>query len=375
MDCSSKIRLLSSEKLDLRSSIEAFIASKITTDWRSCKEIFQSISGAVSKDQFENVVQQFIEKGAVEKESGRSTALEFNEGADFRDYTGINFNSDELKEAPELPVNFKKEILFLYYYGSNMNYYKVLNLNADTGESFQKISERCSFYRMMTAGRHFEGIELGTYRTKIEKVRTIIKTACQLEEIDIRKNYDTALKSTPKKPDAPASTAKPAKKPLESAEEHFMLAIKFNHEKDFKKALNEIIIATHLNPDCMQYFDLKKELTEKLKNERTALLFKAFEDNDSLLLDETKLEKVISGIVELTESSPLAHLKLAKIALEKEMPEMAIQHAYEAVEKDPDLRNEVDNIIRMANIKMKEFHILPDDQKTYQIKKDPYRKK
>ncbi|HNW82695.1 MAG TPA: hypothetical protein PKG52_07370 [bacterium] len=375
MNCNSKIRLLSSEKLGIRSSIEAFIASKITVDWQPCKELFQAVSGAVSKDQFENTIEYFIEMEAVEKESGRSTVLEFNEGADFRDYTGINFNSDELKEAPELPINFKKEMLFLYYYGSNINYYKVLNLNAETGESFQKISEKCNFYRMITAGRHFEGIELGTYKTKIEKVRTIIKTACQIEEINAREDYDSSLKSQSKS-DATISLEKPAKTPLKSAEEHFILAIRYNHEKDLKKALNEVLIASQLNPECSDYLDLKKELTEKLKSERTSILFKALESNDSLLLDEAKLEKVISGIVELTESSPLAHLRLAKIALEKDMPEMAVQHAYEAVEKDPDLKNEVEDIIRMANRKMKELYMLPDEQKTYQINnKDSGRKK
>lgn len=250
-----------------------------------------------------------------------------------------------------------------------MNYYKVLNLNAETGESFKRIQEQCSFYRMMIAGKHFEGLDLGSYKNKIEKVRAIIKTACQIEEIDVRKNYDTTLKCPDKKDNASSRNHSGSEKNAKtSAEEHFVLAIKHYHDNDLKKALNEIVIATHLNPDCAEYFDLKKEVVEKLKNERTDALFNALENNDNILMNEDKLEKVISGIVELTESSPLAHLRLAKIALEKDMPSMAIQHAKEAVRKDPDLTKEAEELISQAEKIMKDLHINPYDRNIFNVK-------
>ena len=376
MDCTSRVRLLSNSKLGIRSSIEAFISSKITPDWQSCEEIYRSVSGAVTKEQFENMITGFASRGAVEIEKTESKEFVFNDGIDIRDYTGVNFNNDELREAPALPLNLKKEILFLYYYGSRMNYYKVLNLNAETGESFKRIQEQCGFYRMMIAGKHFEGLDIGSYKTKIEKVRGIIKTACQIEEIDIRKNYDTTLKlsintdhPTNRNNSGNGRTAKT------SAEEHFVLAMKYYHDNDLKKALNEIVIATHLNPDCMDYFELKNEVTEKLKNERTDALFNAFENNDNLLLNEDMLEKVISGIVELTESSSLAHLKLAKIALEKDMPAMAIQHAKEAVRKDPDLSKEAEELIVHAEKIMKDLHVNPYDKNIFNINNPSGRKK
>ena len=369
MNCTSRVRLLSSSKLGIRSSIEAFISSKITADWQPCEELYRSISGAVSKEQFEDIIKGFVSRGAVEIDTAEIKELVFNDGLDIRDYTGINFNPDELREAPALPLNLKKEILYLYYYGGRMNYYKVLNLNAETGESFKRIQEHCSFYRMMTAGKHFEGLDLGSYKAKIEKVRGIIKNACQIEEIDLRKNYDMTLKTTERKADAvPAKNLSGSgRTAANSAEEHFVLAMKHYHDNDLKKALNEIVIATHLNPDCMDYFELKKEVTEKLKNERTDALFNAFENNDNLLLHEDKLEKVISGIVELTESSSLAHLRLAKIALEKDMPSMAIQHAKEAVRKDPDLAKEADLLISQAERKIKELNISPYDKNIFKI--------
>jgi hypothetical protein len=58
------------------------------------------------------------------------------------------------------------------------------------------------------------------------------------------------------------------------------------------------------------------------------------------------------------------------------MPEMAIQHAMEAVRKDPDLKSKVAEIVKKADRKKKEFN--PDqinDIKTYHITKDNLAKK
>lgn len=373
MDCNSKIRLLSSEKLKIRSSVEAFIASKISADWTNCKEILEAVSGTVSKEYFEKIIEQFVETGAVEKEGGQANKIVFNNGFDVRDYTGIVFDQKELEEAPGLPLNLKKELLFLYYYGNSIDYYRILNISKEASSNNFSISEKCNRSRMMVAGKNYEGVELGSYKSKIEKVRAIIRKACQIEELDSRKEYDNELKRSASV--GTSSNQKNTGLNVNYAEKHFLLAVKHYHGKDIKRALEDILVAIHIDPKNEEYVDLKNELTEKLKNEQTTILFNAFENNDSLLLDEEKLEKVISGIVELTESSPLTHLKLAEIALEKDMPEMAIDHAHKAIQKDPDLKNKVEEIIRKANLQMKNLYLIPEDQKTFQINKNSGRKK
>jgi tetratricopeptide (TPR) repeat protein len=213
---------------------------------------------------------------------------------------------------------------------------------------------------------------------KLSKAREAIRTACQIEDPDIRKKYDSLLMSVSPVKGIPQEKKKEEKikTSADRANERFLTAMKLLHEKNVQQAYNEILIALHLDPDNKEYLDFKKEISEKLKEEKTTSLFSALEKNDMLLLDESKLESVIDNILELTEDSPLTHLKLAEIALEKEMPEMAIQHAMEAVRKDPDLKSKVSEIVKKADRKKKEFNPeQTNDIRTYRITKDNIAKK
>jgi len=153
------------------------------------------------------------------------------------------------------------------------------------------------------------------------------------------------------------------------ANEHFLNAMKLNHEKEFQKAYNEIMIAIHLDHDNKEYVDFKNEIAEKMKDKKTEDLFKALENNDTFIFDESKLEKTIDEILEFTDDSAQTHMRLAQIALSKEMPEMAIEHAVRAVSKDPDLKGKVDEIVKTADIKMKSFNSEKDGVKTFMMVK------
>ncbi|HQN72249.1 MAG TPA: hypothetical protein PLB16_02425 [bacterium] len=375
MSSIDRIRLKCQELFGIKSSNEAFLASKITSSWISFEDLYKVVSGIMSRQEFEKTIISFIARGAVESENLRPNKMEINEGRDFRDYGTIKFDNSELSEAPQLPENLKKEILFLYYYGKNINYYKILNIPESYKASQGKIVERCNCYRQLFAGKNFEGIDLGNYFQKLAKARETIRTASQIEDSDIRKKYDAFLMTTShvKNTSSDKKKEKKIKTSTDRANERFLVAMKLLHEKDVQQAYNEILIALHLDPDNKEYLDFKNEISEKLKEEKTNSLFNALERNDMLLLDEAKLESVIDNILELTEDSPLTHLKLAELALEKEMPEMAIQHAMNAVRKDPDLKNKIAEILKKAENKKKEFNSEIDNgsgPKTYRITKD-----
>ncbi|HSW60941.1 MAG TPA: hypothetical protein VLJ60_09090 [bacterium] len=378
MSSIGRIRIKCQELFGIKSSNEAFLASKITTSWSSVEDLFKIVSGIMHRPEFDKTIASFISRGAVESDDLTSKKIEVNEGRDFRNYGTIKFDPTELSEAPQLPENLKKEILFLYYYGKNINYYRILNIPELLNAPQEKIAKRCNCYRQLFAGKNFEGIDTGSYFQKLVKAREAIRTACQIEDPEIRKKYDAFLMTTSHAKSAAGDKKKEEKikTSIDRANERFLVAMKLLHEKNVQQAYNEILIALHLDPENKEYLDFKNEISEKLKEEKTSTLFDALERNDLLLLDESKLESVIDNILELTEDSPLTHLKLAEIALEKEMPEMAIQHAMEAVRKDPDLKSKVAEVVQKAERKKREFN--PEQEhgpKTYHITKDNLAKK
>ena len=363
----NSIRTKCQELFGIKSSNEAFIASKITSSWISFEDLYKVVSGIMSRQEFEKTIISFIARGAVESDNSVSKKIEFNEGRDFRDYGTIKFDNSELSEAPQLPENLKKEILFLYYYGKNINYYKILNIPESYNAPQEKIAKRCNCYRQLFAGKNFEGIDLGNYFQKLTKARETIRTASQIEDPDIRKKYDTFLISISRSRKTDEETKK-IKTSSDRASERLGIAMKLLYDKKIQQAYNEILIALHLDPDNKEYLDFKNEISEKLKEEKTNSLFNALEKNDMLLLDESKLENVIDNILELTENSPVTHLKLAQIALEKEMPEMAIQHAMEAVRKDSDMKNKVAEIVKKAEKQKYDLNTeIEHGPKTYNI--------
>lgn len=377
MNVIGRVRLKCSDLFGIRSSNEAFLSTKITPEWIDVETLFKIVSSIMQRKEFESIINTFVARGAVESDNAGAKKIEVNEGRDFRDYGTIRFDNSELSDAPQLPENLKKEILFLCYYGKSINYYKVLNIPELYNAHQEKIKKRCDCYRKLFAGRNFEGIDIGNYGQKIVKAREVIKTACQIEEEDVRKKYDAFLITTTisSKTSAQKENSK-IESATDKADKHFLLAMKLFHQKEIQKAYNEVLIALHLEPDNSDYISLRNELAEKQKEERTSSLFNALEKNDLLLLDEAKLEAVIDNILELTEDSPLTHLKLADLALEKEMPEMAIEHAMEAVRKDPDLKEKVSEIVRRAKNKKREFN--PEQEKdirTYHITRDNLAKK
>ena len=368
----AKLKLLSSSKFQIRSSKEAFLASKITDSWQSRDDIFKAVTGVFSRKEFDIAVSSFIKSGAVVENVDEKKKLIVNNGVDFRDYTQICFDEAELKEAPEIPDNLKKEILFLYYYGRNLDYYRMLNLNRNSENSVDMVIERCRYYRSIFAGRNFENIDMFGYRKKLDRVRKLINDACKISEPDEKERYDSFLLSK--------SDNRQEKKEIQSneqtAEEHFVLAMKFNSDKDYKQAYSEILIALHMEPENEDYLSFRNELKTVINEKKSEELFDTFKNDDFILLDENKLKGLIDNILEMTDGSALSHLRLAKIAVQKGMPEMALEYCYKAVKLDPDLKSEVAGIVLFAKKKIQELGMMADGTKTFEINKgDVLRKK
>jgi len=362
----TKIKLLSSSKFSIRSSKEAFLASKINESWQSRDDIFRAVSGVYSRKEFDLVIDSFIEIGAVEENVKKRPKLCVNDGKDFRDYSQICFNRTELNEAPEIPENIKKEMLFLYYYGKNMDYYRILNLNSLQNPTIEKINEKCRYYRSLFAGRNFEGINMLGYREKLEKIRKLINDAGQIIDPEMKKNYDM-LFFLQKKEKAKAHEKMESNEQI--AEKHFALAMKYNSRKDLKQSYNEILIALHMNPDNEEYLSFKKELQALINTKKSEELFNTFKNDEFILFDEKKVQVLIDDILELNDDSAQSHLKLAKIASRKNMPEMVLKHSYEAVKLDPDLESEIAGIVLLAKKEMKELGNNINSDKTFKINK------
>jgi len=362
----TKIKLLSSSKFSIRSSKEAFLASKINESWQSRDELFKAVSGVYSRKEFDMAIDSFIENGAVEENIKKKQKLYVNDGNNFRDYIQICFNNTELNEAPEIPENIKKEILFLYYYGKNLNYYRILNLSRIQNSTIDQINEKCRYYRSLFAGRNFEGINMFGYRKKLEKIRKLINDACQIIDPEIKEKYDALLFSQKSEKENEKENI-PSNEP--TAEEHFVLAMKYNSDKEFKQSYSEILTALHMDPDNKEYISFKKELKTIINIKRSEDLFNTFKNDDSILLDEKKLEGLIDNILELNNGSSQSHLKLAKIARHKNMPEMTLKHLYQAIKLDPDLESEVAEIILLAKKEIKALGNDTNSDKTFQINK------
>ncbi|MGI6395559.1 MAG: hypothetical protein ACOX2F_12685 [bacterium] len=333
MKTESKIRVKNKELFQVRSSNDAFIASKVTENWSPVSELYRGVASVMSKSNFDAIIDAFVLQGAVELKSHAFTKMEVNNGKDFRNYGSIKFDKVELSEAPGLPKNLKKEILFLFYYGRSISYYRFFNIVEPNGATQEKIIERCNYYRQLFALRNFEDIELGNYRSKLTKIWEFIRISSQIEDPEIREKYDYMLSvaSGSGNRESEDRVNSDTRSSADRASQRFASALNFLKADKIQQAYDEIQIAVYLDPDNEEFADFKNEIAGKLKEMRVSDLYKEFEKNDFLLLDESKLEKVIDNILELTDNSPLAHLKLAEIALEKEMPEMAMLHAGKAI--------------------------------------------
>jgi hypothetical protein len=254
----------------------------------------------------------------------------------------------------------------LYYYGKNLDYYRILNLSRRQNPTIQQINEKCRYYRSLFAGRNFEDINMFGYKKKLEKVRKLINDACQITDLEMKEKYDLLLFS-------PMNRKENDKKKMQSneetAEKHFVLAMKYNSEKDLKQSYNEILIAIHMDPENEEYLSFKEEIKELMNEKRSEDLFNTFKNDEFDLLDEKKLEGLIDDILELNDDSAQSHLKLAKIAIQKNMPEMALEHSYQAVRLDPDLKSEVTDIIKFAKKRIEQMSGGRMEPKTYEINK------
>ncbi len=370
-----RIKLKDSSLMGISSSKEAFISSKITDMWQDAEKVYENVRTAVKRDEFYSILDLFNSRGAIDKVVESVVNIDRSQFSlsgheDVRDYGNIRFDERELCDVPELPLNLKKEILFLFYYGKSLDLYKIVNISNGLESSDKDVEFACAKYRKMFAVRNFEGIELGSYGKKLEKVREILRRAYQLEDPGIRKDYDLYLKANTEKA---SGSRKPLKQDRESsledtAFEHFLSAMKYLAENDIEKAYRDIQVSLHVDPSNEEYLKLKEEVDNAVKEMKVNVLMDAIENDDSLIMDETKLEKAINRVLQLTDSSPLMMIKIAESALEKEMPEMVIEYASKAAKIDKDLEEKAQSLIKKAGQMKSEFSISPEKEKVFHIK-------
>jgi len=372
-----RVKLKDNNLLGISSSNEAFVASKITPQWQDADQLFQNVKTAIKKEEFYSIIDAFFSRGGIEKDvekkaSVNEASFSLNGNEDVRDYGNLTFDKWELEDAPEIPLNLKKEILFLYYYGKTLDLYKVIGLHKGTDSTEKEVEYACGQYRRMFATRNFIGVELGSYAKKLERVREILRKSFKLEESEVRENYNIILKGGKKGIVETEKTVKEKKSdsenPLDVAFKHFLNAMKYMSEKNIEQAYSDIQIALHIAPTNREFLNLKGEIDEAVKVQKVNVLMNAIENDDSLIMDESKLEKAITRVLQLTDGSPLMMIKIAQSALEKEMPEMVIEYATKAAKIDKDLQSTASDLIRKAERLKKDFSVSNEKEKVFHIK-------
>ena len=143
----------------------------------------------------------------------------------------------------------------------------------------------------------------------------------------------------------------------DTAFKHFLSAMKHLSEKNIEKAYRDIHVALHIDPANREFNELKKEVDEAVKAEKVNVLLNAIENDDSLIMNEKKLEKAVNMVLELTDESPLMMIKIAESALEKEMPQMVIEFASKAASIDKDLQSKATELIIKAERLKSMYHV------------------
>lgn len=229
------------------------------------ESLIASMSSLIDRDTVLTKLQYFEALGIIEIVAStgirrdRKTIYPICEKCPKRDYTGFSLNESDLAEEVDITPEMKQELLFLYSYGSNLNYYKILCVSHEATDD----EVRSAYYAMLDLfdPKHYTGKKLGSYGQKMAIVRKIIEKTVLLCEPEKRKRYDAMIfgRTTPKLQEA-------GKELRAKAADHFANAIILSKKErceDTERALHEISAALEIEPDNEE-FKITRQKLEKL---------------------------------------------------------------------------------------------------------------
>ncbi len=141
--------------------------------------LITSMASLLDRDTILTKLQYFEAVGIIEisspadKPRGRTTIYPTCEKCPQRNYNGFALDEKTLSEEVDLSPELKKETLFLYSYGPNLNYYKMLNVASDVSND-----EVCSAHHAMLDlfdPKHYAGKKLGSYARKLAIVGKVLE--------------------------------------------------------------------------------------------------------------------------------------------------------------------------------------------------------
>jgi len=330
----------------INSSESAFVLSRIGGGIK-IKELESIVSGMVSDERLIEIVYDLVEKGIVGHEN-QSSASKVKVKVK-RDYSSVKFNEREIDEYNDLSYDVKKEILYIYYYGKNLNYYRLLNIPSNAGA--KEVSEAYSLIEGIVNPATWEGLELGSYISKINIAFSIVKKASTLLDANSRKQYDEmviypANRKEKRLQDEERMKEKLKKSALNAAE-HKRTAVLHAEKGHFQKALNEIVLAMYYYPENGEYLKLKNEYKEKINNQRYEKFINILKKDQLITFDDRKLRAVLDKILSHSISKPDTYILLAEILFERKMAEMAINYANRAssLSKDSGINQKAGHIV------------------------------
>ncbi len=302
----------------LRSPEEAYVLSRLESGPMTLPELRETSLSHVSEKEFIEIINRYRDLNLINIKE----VDEHKESIFFRHYKKGDFPEEELCETKKIPENIKKEILFLYHRGRDLDLYEILNISDPQTVSKEELNKRIDEIRSFFALSKFIGKNIGSFRKKVEFVNRLLEKLDMLKDDKKREAYNKYLtkKGTLKNKKSYEDDKKKV------ANEHHSRALKLLSKNRVHDALEEIEIATYMDPENNEFKELEKRLKNSLKNLKIKKLYKFLRENENILFDEKKLSETIDEILSLSSDKNKAHLKIAEIMLEKEIPEMSIEH-------------------------------------------------
>lgn len=328
----------------LRSPEEAYVLSRLESGPMTLPELRETAITHVSEKKFTEIINRYRDLNVINIKE----VEEHKESIFFRHYKKGDFPEEELCETNKIPENIKKEILFLYHRGSDLDLYEILNISDPHTVSKKELLKHIDEIRSCFTLSKFIGINIGSFRKKVEFVNMLLEKLDILKDDKKREAYNKYLtKKSGMKNKEPYKEEK-----RKAAEKHHSRALKFLSRNKLYDALEEIEIAIYMNPENNEFKKLEKILKNSFKNLKIEKLYRLLKETENILFDEKRLTKIIDEILSLSSDKNKTHLKIAEIMLEKEIPEMSIEHI-KKISKNSIKSEEIKNIVKKCKDQIK----------------------
>jgi len=339
------------------------IASAPTT----IEDLVNAMAPIATRDIVLNYIQYFQSLGVIEVTQSPAPATQrttippphqeaIEDQPLLRTYEGYQIPEEILSEEVDLPRHLKYEVLFLFLYGANLNFYKILNVPPEASDE----EVHSAYHRMKTFfdPLQFAGKRLGSYAPRIEIVSKLIEKTKILCDPEKREKYDyiTFGKKTASPPEevgkrAPIRSKDAAHKEdiSRTAEAHYARATFLAQKNDFnsiQEALREIREAVSLDPENKEYQYFLQKLEKTHKKNKVEMLLSSLEQSDFALFDGGRLKREISKILDLGEHAADTYLAIAKILMDKGLFTMARKLSHQAKQINASCSAEADAMIK-----------------------------